>query len=42
MAKLNTFQDKLKRLESRRAKKSKVKVEKREHSPLLNEVIDLT
>ncbi|KAF8343543.1 hypothetical protein F5887DRAFT_972043 [Amanita rubescens] len=39
---LSALQDKLKQLESRRAKKTKVKVEKREHSPLLNEVIDLT
>ncbi|KAF8343544.1 hypothetical protein F5887DRAFT_972047, partial [Amanita rubescens] len=35
------LKDKLERLESRRAKRTKVKVEKREHSPLLNEVIDL-
>lgn len=39
---LSALQDKLKRVELRRAKKIKVKIEKREHSPLLNEVIDLT
>ena len=39
---LSALQDKLKQLESRRAKKIKVKVEIREHSPLLNEIIDLT
>ena len=40
MVKLNGLQDELERLESRRPKK--IKVEKREHSPRLNEVIDLT
>jgi uncharacterized protein YdcH (DUF465 family) len=42
VAKLNALQDELEQLESRRAKNIKVKVEKREHSPRLNEVIDLT
>lgn len=43
VAKLNALQDELEKLESRRAKRIKVKVEKREHSPRLNgEVIDLT
>ena len=42
LTKLNALQDELKQLESRRAKKIKVKVEKREDSPRLNEVIDLT
>ncbi|KAF8343541.1 hypothetical protein F5887DRAFT_289705 [Amanita rubescens] len=42
MTKLSTFQDKLKRLESRRVKKAKVKVEKAEHSIRSNGVVDLT
>ena len=41
-AKLNALQDELEQLESRRAKKVKVKVEKREYSSRLNDVIDLT
>jgi hypothetical protein len=42
MCKIRALQDKLKRLESRRAKKAKVKAEDREISPLQNVVIDLT
>jgi hypothetical protein len=42
MAKLSTLQNELRKLESRRAKKMKVKVKKREDSPRLDEVIDLT
>lgn len=41
VVRLNVLQDELKQLKSRH-KKIKVKVEKREYSPRLNEVIDLT
>lgn len=42
ISKLKPLQDKLKQLESRRAKKAKVKAEVRESLPLQNVVIDLT